>query len=196
VRRNNFVVASHKTLGYKFPTRKLMQALLSRSPVRIFMILPMERRPMNEQFTRQAQEMLAAAKEARIPENVQAFAEDSVAKTREAYSKMNAVAQDGVKAFQEIVLTAQSGAKSFGEKLLHTASVNAEAAFDAAEAIAKAKTVPEAARLQASFIQQQFANASSQTKELFELSSKIGRQTLESMNAVASKTFEQIKSVG
>jgi hypothetical protein len=151
---------------------------------------------MNEQFTRQAQEMLAAAKEARIPENVQAFAEDSVAKTREAYSKMNAVAQDGVKAFQEIVLTAQSGAKSFGEKLLHTASVNAEAAFDAAEAIAKAKTVPEVARLQASFIQQQLAIASSQTKELFELSSKIGRQTLESMNAVASKTFEQIKSVG
>jgi hypothetical protein len=151
---------------------------------------------MNEQFTRQAQEMLAAAKEARIPENVQAFAEDSVAKTREAYSKMNAVAQDGVKAFQEIVLTAQSGAKSFGEKLLHTATVNAEAAFDAAEAMAKAKTVPEVARLQASFIQQQLANASSQTKELFELSSKIGRQTLESMNAVASKTFEQIKSVG
>lgn len=152
--------------------------------------------PMNDQFTRQAQSMLAAAKEARIPENVQAFAEDSVAKTRDAYTKLNAAAQDGVKAMQEIVLAAQAGAKSFGEKMLHTASVNAEAAFDAAEAMARAKTVPEIARLQASFIQQQLATASTQTKEFIELSNKIGRQTLESMNAVASKTFEQLKNVG
>ena len=151
---------------------------------------------MNDQFTRQAQEMFAAAKDARIPENVQAFAEDSVAKTREAYSKINAAAQDSVKAMQEIMVAAQSGAKSFGEKMLHTASVNAEAAFDAAEAMAKAKTVPEMARLQATFLQQQMAAASAQTKEFFELSNKIGRQTLESMNAVASKTFETMKNGG
>ena len=151
---------------------------------------------MNDQFARQAQDMLAAAKEARIPENVQAFAEDSVAKTREAYTKMSTAAQDGVKAMQEIMLAAQAGAKSFGEKMLHTATLNAEAAFDAAEAMAKAKTVPEMARLQASFVQQQLATASAQTKEFFELSNKIGRQTLESMNAAATKTFEQMKSVG
>ncbi len=151
---------------------------------------------MNDQFTRQAQEMLAAAKEARIPENVQAFAEDSVAKTRDAYTKMSMATQDGVKAVQEIMLAAQAGAKSLGEKVLHTASVNAEAAFDAAEAMAKAKTVPEMARLQASFVQQQLAAASAQTKEFFELSNKIGRQTLESMNAAATKSFEQMKSVG
>jgi hypothetical protein len=151
---------------------------------------------MNDQFTRQAQDILAAAKEARIPENVQAFAEDSVAKTREAYTKISAATQDGVKAMHEIMLAAQAGAKSLGEKILHTASINAEAAFDAAEAMAKAKTVPEVARLQATFVQQQLATASAQTKEFFELSNKIGRQTLESMNAAAAKTFEQIKSVG
>ncbi len=151
---------------------------------------------MNDQFTRQAQDMLAAAKEARIPENVQAFAEDSVAKSREAYTKMNAATQDGVKAVQEIMLATQAGAKSLGEKMLHTASVNAEAMFDAAEAMAKAKTMPEMARLQATFFQQQIAAASTQTKEFFELSNKIGRQTLESMNAVASKTFDQIKNNG
>jgi hypothetical protein len=147
-------------------------------------------------FTRQAQDMLSAAKEARIPENVQAFAEDSVAKTRDAYAKMSAATQDGVKAMQEIMLVAQAGAQSLGEKVLHTATLNAEAAFDAAEAMAKAKTVPEMARLQASFVQAQIATASAQTKEFFELSNKIGRQTLESMNAAATKSFEQMKSVG
>ena len=151
---------------------------------------------MNEQFTRQAEDILAAAKDARIPENVQAFAEDSVAKTRDAYSKMSAAAHEGAQAAEELVRTAQAGAKSFGEKILHNTSVNAEAIFDAAEAMARAKTVPEIARLQASFVQQQLAAASMQTKEFFELSSKISRQTLESMNAVATKTFEQMKKVG
>jgi hypothetical protein len=151
---------------------------------------------MNDQFTRQAQDMFAAAKEARIPENVQAFAEESVAKSRDAYAKMNAAALDGAKAAEEIFLAAQAGAKSFSDKLMHAASVNAEAAFDAAEAMAKAKTFPEIARLQAEFVKQQLAAASSQTKEFFELSSKISRQTLESMNSVASKTFDQMKKVG
>lgn len=150
---------------------------------------------MND-FTRQAQDMFAAAKDARIPENVQAFAEESVAKTRDAYAKINAATQDHVKAVEEIVLAAQAGAKTFGEKFLHTATVNAEAAFDAAEAIAKAKTLPEIARLQADFFKQQMAAASSQTKEFFELSSKISRQTLESLNSAATKTFDQIKKVG
>jgi len=150
---------------------------------------------MND-FTRQAQDIFAAAKEARIPENVQAFAEESVAKSRDAYAKINAATQDSVKAVEEIVLAAQAGAKSFGEKFLHTAAVNAEAAFDAAEAIAKAKTLPEVARLQADYLKQQLAAASSQTKEFFELSSKISRQTLESLNSAASKTFEQLKKVG
>ena len=151
---------------------------------------------MNDQFTRQAQDMFAAAKEARIPENVQAFAEESVAKTRDAYAKMNAATQDGVKAIEEIVLAAQAGAKTFSEKLMHTTMVNTEAAFDAAEAIAHAKTLPEVARLQADFFKQQFAAASSQTKEFFELSTKISRQTLESMNSAATKSFEQFKKVG
>ena len=150
---------------------------------------------MND-FTRQAQDIFAAANQARIPENVQAFAEESVAKSRDAYSKLNAATQDSVKAYEEIVLAAQAGAKSFGEKFLHTAAVNAEAAFDAAEAIAKAKTLPEVARLQADFFKAQLAAASSQTKEFFELSSKISRQTLESLNAAATKSFDQIKKVG
>lgn len=148
---------------------------------------------MNDQFTRQAQEMFSAAKDARIPETVQAFAEDSVVKTREAYNKMNTVAQDGAKVIEEVMLAAHAGAKSIGEKVLHNAAANTEAAFDAAHAIARAKTLPEMARLQANFFQQQFAIAGAQSKELFELSTKVAKQTLETVNSAASKTFEQIK---
>ena len=148
---------------------------------------------MNEQFTRQAQDILAAAKDARIPENVQAFAEESVAKTREAYNKLRNVAKDNVKVLEEVMLATHAGAKAIGEKVLQNSVVNTEAAFDAAQAIARAKTFPEAARLQANFVQQQLAVASSQTKELFELSTKVAKQTFETLNVAATKSFEQIK---
>lgn len=149
---------------------------------------------MNEQFTSQAQEMFSAAKEARIPENVQAMAEESVARSRETYQKINAAAKDGVKMFEEVITTAQAGARALGEKVLTNTAVNAEAAFDAAQAIARARTLPEAARLQADFLQQQLAAASAQAKELFELSTKVAQQTFERMNSAASRTSAHFKN--
>lgn len=151
---------------------------------------------MNDQFTRQAQDMFAAAKDARIPENIQVMAEDGVQKSREAYYKMSAVAKDSAKVVEDVMLATQAGAKAIGEKLMHNTSVNTEAVFDAAQAIARAKTVPEMVRLQADFFQQQFAVAGAQSKELFELSAKVAKQTLETVNSAATKSFEQMKKVG
>jgi phasin len=148
---------------------------------------------MNEQFTRQAQEIFNAAKDARIPENVQAFAEESVAKTRDAYQKLNTAAKDNAKVMEEVMLNAHAGARALGEKIMTNTAANTEAVFDAAQALARARTLPEAARLQADFMQQQMAAASAQTKELFELSTRVARQTFESMNAATTKTFEQFK---
>jgi len=147
---------------------------------------------MND-FTKQAQDMFAAAKDARIPENMQAFAEETVAKTREAYSKMSSVTKDSAKVMEDVMLTAHAGAKAIGEKVLHNTSVNTEAAFEAAQNIARARTLPEAARLQGDFVQQQLAAASAQTKELFELSTKFAKQTFDSMNSAATRSFEQFK---
>ncbi|MDX2307926.1 MAG: phasin family protein [Hyphomicrobium sp.] len=148
---------------------------------------------MNDQFTRQAQEMFAAAKDARIPENIQQIAEDGVAKTREAFEKVQAVSLDNMKTFETVMLTAQAGARSIGEKVLRNVEVNTDAAFDAAEAMARARTIPEVMKLQTSFVQQQMTASAAQVKELFELSTKVAQQTFETMNAAAAKTFEQAK---
>lgn len=149
---------------------------------------------MNEQFTKQAQDMFSVAKEARIPENVQAMAEESVAKTREAFEKMTTVAQDNAKVVEEMLLASQAGTKSITEKVMQNVSVNTEAVFDAAEAVARAKTLPEAARVQADFMQQQMSVATAQTKELFELYTKVSKQTFETMNEAATKSYEQFKN--
>jgi Uncharacterized conserved protein len=147
---------------------------------------------MND-FTKQAQEMFAAAKDARIPENMQAFAEETVAKTREAYSKLSSITKDNAKVMEDVMLAAHAGAKAIGEKVLHNTTVNTEAAFEAAQGIARARTLPEAARLQADYLQQQVAAANAQTKELFELSTKFAKQTIESVNSAATKGFEQLR---
>jgi len=151
---------------------------------------------MNEQFTRQAEQFFSAAKEARVPENVQAMMADGVAKTREVYEKATSVAKDQAKVAEEIMLAGQAGAKSIGSKLIENTVTNAEAAFDAAQAIARARTLPEAARLQAEFVQKQMTTAGVQTRELFELSSRIAQQTFASFNAAATKSFETIKKAG
>lgn len=148
---------------------------------------------MNDQFARQAQDMFAAARDAQIPENVQAMVEDGVAKSRDAFDKMSVAAQDNAKAVEEMVVAAQDGAKTLGEKILENTTVNTEAAFDAAEQMSRAKTFPEVVRLQASFFQQQVAVAGAQTKELFELSNKVAQEAFETANTATTKSFEKMK---
>lgn len=148
---------------------------------------------MNEQFTRQAQEMFSFGKNAQIPENIQQLAEDSVQKTREFYERFNDATKDSAKIYEEMMLASHAGMKAIGDKMMHNTTVNTESAFDAAQAMARAKSLPEAARLQADFVQQQFAVMSAQTKELFELSTKVSQQTFETVNQAATKSFEQMK---
>lgn len=148
---------------------------------------------IQEDFARQAQDMFAAAKDARIPENMQHMAEESVSKSREMFHKFSAVAKDQVKATEDIILATTAGNKAIGEKLLQNTINNSEAVFDAAQAMARAKTLPEAFQIQAKFIQQQMAVASSQTKELFELSTKVAKQNFEMMNSATTRSFEQFR---
>lgn len=148
---------------------------------------------MNEQFKRQAEDFLKAAKDARIPDNVQAFAEDTVVKSREAFHKISAVTKEHAQTAEELLLATQAGARSIGAKLVDNTMSNAAAVFDAAEAIARAKTLPEATRLQAEFFQKQLAAAGAQTKELFELSTRVAQQTLQTVNEAAGKTMEKVR---
>ena len=151
------------------------------------------KRPMNEQFTNQAQAMFDAAKDARFPEGIQSFAQDSIEKSREAYGKLNDAAQEGAKVVEEVMLASQAGAKTLGEKMVRNTVANTEAAFDAAQAMARARSVPEFYRLQSDYMQQQVAAAGAQTKELFELSSKVAQQTFETMSEATTKTFDALK---
>lgn len=149
---------------------------------------------MKNDFTQQAEDFMRTASDARVPEQMQHFAEDSVAKTREAFAKMTVVAQDSQKALAEVSTIATQSAKTLGDKVIANVTANTTAAFDAAEQIARSKSIPEAMKLQASFFQAQLAKNAEQTREFFELSTKLYQQTFASFNTVASKAMVNGKS--
>jgi hypothetical protein len=150
----------------------------------------------NQTFSKQAEEMMKAAQTARVPESMQAFAEDTVVKGREACRKLTEVAKDGTKAFEQVATAAQANMVTFTEKMIETVTANTEAAFSAAEKMARSKTFPEAARVQAEFVQSQIAKAGEQTREFYELSARMTRETIEQVNEAATRAFETFKTRG
>jgi len=101
-------------------------------------------RTVNQQFGKQAFDQAEKLfKDARVPENVQAIAQQGVAASKEFYSKAAAAAQDGAKAMNEIGDTAWGSTKMLNEKIAQNLTANADAAFSAAQAIANAKSLLE-----------------------------------------------------
>ena len=75
-------------------------------------------------------------KETRLPENVQAIAQQGVAKTQEFYTKSAAAAQESAKVLTEVAETAWGSTKMLNEKLVQNLTANIDASFNAAHAIA------------------------------------------------------------
>ena len=141
----------------------------------------MNKSAMPQAFT-SAERLLS---EVRLPENVQAMAQQSLAQSKELFTKGSLVAQDGARAMTEIADTAWGSTKMLHEKIVQNVQANTEAAFLAANAIASAKTLPEIAKLQTEFLQKLSAQAGEQTKEFFDLSTRASQHVLEKVQAAA-----------
>jgi hypothetical protein len=142
------------------------------------------------QYIQQAEAILKAAQNGHLPEHVQASAHEGLAKTRQATRNSVATAREGA----ELVERVLSDTKTLAEKALQNFVANTEAAFDAAQAMLRARDVTEAAKLHAQFFQTQIAKAGEQRKEFYELASKLTQQTFATWNRVATKSFAQLAS--
>ena len=149
---------------------------------------------MND-FSRQTEEFLKAAKEARIPEPMKAMVSEGLVSTQKAFDVATATAREHVKTAETVMQSVQSGAKSLSDKLIANTTQNTEALFQAAQKIAKAQTVPEAAQLQAEFVKSQFTIAAQQSQEFFQLSAELTKSMFADMQAAATKSFEQFRNV-
>jgi hypothetical protein len=139
---------------------------------------------MND-YLRQTEDMFRNATAVKMPENLQAFAADGLAKTRETCEKMTAAAVDATKAMEKVSGLANQGVHTLGEHVMTNFAANTSAAFEAAQAVVHAKSLPEAAQLQAEFMRTQMTKGTEQTRAFFELSNKIVRDTFESFTSAA-----------
>jgi phasin family protein len=73
------------------------------------------------------------------------------------------------------------------DKILQNVAANTEAMFDAAQAIAKAGSVPEAMKLQGQFLQQLVATSSTQAKEFYDLSTRATQHLVETVQSAAGR---------
>jgi hypothetical protein len=124
------------------------------------------------------------------PGVMQSVMQDTIAKSREFYSTRTAAALDGAKALTELADTVWSSTKMLNDKIIHNATANAEAAFDAAQALAGATSFAEAAMIQREFVQQFFARAAAQSREFFDLSARATQHVIETAQAAVSKSLK------
>ena len=137
-----------------------------------------------EQFEHQSQPFVDAAKNGHIPEQVRVVAEESVKRIREAYTSLSSAAQEGMDQWQRVGHANYKTAREMERKCLQNTATNVDAAFAAARSIAAARTLPEAARLYAEFVQQQFTAGSAQMQELLALSQRSSAQQSEGGRSV------------
>jgi phasin family protein len=142
---------------------------------------------MSQQFGQQAFDQAAKFMK---NGNAQAFAEKSIAASKDLYDKTAAIATESSKAFTEITDTAWGSTKMLNEKVVENVTHNIEAAFAAVREIAAAKSLPEMARLQSEHFQKLAAQATEQTKEFVDLSTRATQHVFERVQAAASKPFK------
>jgi hypothetical protein len=146
---------------------------------------------MHEQIARQVREMVAAAAKAELPEQARVAAQETVAKAREVCAQWAAAVETGGKALEDVVLAGQSNAKAITTRIATNALANTNAALAAAEEIVEAKTVTEAAQIQARFLQTQATVLREQGTALVELSLKAAKEAVDTaMKAAANAAAE------
>jgi hypothetical protein len=120
-----------------------------------------------------------------LPESVQGMAQESVARCWGLYRQSAAAAQGGARFLIEVAETAWGSTRLLNDKVAQNVAANAQAAFDAAEACAKAGSLLEIATLQGNFLRLLLATTSDQTKEFVDLSTRASQHVIETMQGAA-----------
>jgi phasin len=107
-----------------------------------------------------------------IPKEMRSMAEASIEQARKAFEKFLAGAHETVGSFEQRGATVRAGAKDVGAKAISYAEKNVQASLDYAQALLKAKDLPEVMRLHAEYVQAQMRSLAEQATELGQVMSR------------------------
>jgi phasin len=108
-----------------------------------------------------------------IPNEMRAFAEQSVAQARKAFDGFIEAANKAVGQLQGQAKTAQSSATEFAHKSMTYAEQNVAATFEFAQKLMRAKDAAEVMALQSEYVSRQMQALSTQAQELGQSAAKI-----------------------
>src|SRR6201998_1283230 len=107
-----------------------------------------------------------------MPAAFREFAERGVAQCKDTYEKMKAAAEEATDVLETTYSTATKGASDYGMKVIETARINTNSAFDFANELIAAKTLSEVIELSSAHARKQFEALTEQSKELNALAQK------------------------
>ena len=146
--------------------------------------------PVGKQAFDQAEKLF---RETFNPGTVLAFAEKTVTTSKEFYEKaaarlrMRRQGADG-----NCRDAAWGSTKLLNEKFAQNLTANVDVAFAAAQQLAAAKSLPEIGKIQSEFVQKLSAQATEQTKEMVDLSTRATQHLFEKAQAAASKSIKPL----
>jgi phasin len=108
-----------------------------------------------------------------IPEQLRAFAEQSVAQARKAFEGFIDAANQAVGQMQNRAEAAHGSAGEIAQKSMHYAEQNVAATFDFAQKLMQAKDAAEVMGLQSEFLGRQMQALSAQVQELGQSAAKM-----------------------
>lgn len=111
-----------------------------------------------------------------IPNEMRAFAEQSVAQARKTFDGFLEAANQALGQFQGQALAARSGAQEIAHKSMTYAEQNVAATFDFAQKLMHAKDAAEVMGLQSEFLSRQMQTISAQVQDLGQAAAKMAME--------------------
>jgi|SRR5580693_3634440 phasin len=127
-----------------------------------------------------------------MPAAFREFAERGVAQAKDTYEKMKAAAEEATDVLETTYSTASKGASEYGMKVIDTARINTNAAFDFANELITAKSFSEVIELSSAHARKQFEALTVQGKELGALAQKVATDASEPLKSGMSKAFSKV----
>ena len=127
-----------------------------------------------------------------MPAAFREFAERGVAQAKDTYEKMKAAAEEATDVIETTYSTASKGASDYGLKVIETARINTNAAFDFVGELITAKSPSELIELSSTHLRKQFETLTEQSKELGALAQKVATESAEPIKSGMNKAMSKV----
>jgi phasin len=125
-----------------------------------------------------------------VPEAARAFAETTVARSREAYERAKDAVEDSVGVLEESLDKAGQGVSAMNRKVIDITQTNLNSGLDLAKSLASAKDFAQVMELQSGYARQQFETLAAQAEEIRVLAAKVANDTAEPFKSHISRSMK------